>query len=238
MKKPYLKKLTKISKFNVWIVDGSYIRKNIDEEFTNFAHHYDFKFIPKNEFWIDKENKGDESKYYIDHLLAEYRLIFQGMAPKKAEKKADKIEQKERRKDLFSKKAMKKISHSKKILDKIHKKLLKKYSKKINIWIVNGELIRDLFFIEFTEGGHDLVYPFIPPNEIWIDDDVTKKELKFVLLHELHERNLMSKGWCYSLPSKKCKIKKSAHRDSSRIEYYCRHHPDKTDKFLEKEINF
>jgi hypothetical protein len=37
----------------VRIVDGVYICGHMDEEFTNFGQHYRFKFIPKNEFWID-----------------------------------------------------------------------------------------------------------------------------------------------------------------------------------------
>ncbi|MEI8243574.1 MAG: hypothetical protein WCI17_09935 [bacterium] len=48
-KKPYLQKLTKRGDIVVWIVDGSYIRGHIDEEFTNFGQHLRFPYIPDNE---------------------------------------------------------------------------------------------------------------------------------------------------------------------------------------------
>ena len=122
---------------------------------------------------------------------------------------------------------------------------MKKYSGEVKIWVVNGELVRDLFFLDFTEGGHDLIYPFVPKNEVWIDDDVSPKELKFILLHELHERNLMIKGWTYDLHdertaiekiNKKAKIHRSAHGSASRIEYFCRKNPSKLDECLMKEV--
>lgn len=50
----------------------------------------------------------------------------------------------------------------------------------------------------------------------------------------------MKKGWCYDTDTKSNlrtgKIKKSAHGDSSRIEYYCRKHPKKINKKLKEEV--
>jgi hypothetical protein len=65
------------------------------------------------------------------------------------------------------------------------------------IFLVNGKKIRDVLDIEFTQGGHDCVYPYIPESEVWIDDDVIDAERKYVVLHELHERALMAKGMKY-----------------------------------------
>ena len=77
----------------------------------------------------------------------------------------------------------------------------------INVFIVDGEYIRTNLYIDFVSGGHDLVYgkdgeivndkgvkPFIPDNEIWLDFDLAESEVGFVLLHELYERDKMSKG--------------------------------------------
>ena len=86
----------------------------------------------------------------------------------------------------------------------------------VAVWIVNGRFVRSVFDIDFTAGGHDHVYEFVPQGEVWIDGDIVEKERGFVLLHELHERNRMAKGDPYS----------TAHADSSRIEFRCRHHPD------------
>lgn len=226
MRKPYVKNIGSISKFKIWYVDGNYIRKNLSEEFTNFGQHYRFRFIPKNELWIDNEHSKKEKNFFIDHLLVENRLMSEGKSYEEALAKADRVEQKERKKLNMIKKA-EKLKQKEILIKKIHKKLLKNYSQRIKVWIVKGELVRSIFFIDFTEGGHDYVYNFVPRGEIWLDDDCSPKELKYILLHELHERRLMSKG----LPYEK------AHRDSSRVEYFCRHNPKKLMQFLKKEIN-
>jgi hypothetical protein len=241
MKKPYIKKYSEISGFKVFIVDGEYIRDKLDEEFTNFGQHYQFDFIPKNEFWIDKERVGWEYKYYINSMLTINRLLKKGVNYRKAIKIADKEERSERAKSGLMKRRIKLKKYPEKLIQSVHKNLLQKYStKKIKVWIVSGELVRDLFFIDFTEGGHGYVYSFIPKDEIWLDDDLEPDEIKFVLLHELHERNLMAKGWCYDTDTranlKTGKIKKPAHPDSSRIEYACRRKKKNINEELKKEI--
>lgn len=246
MDKPHLKFYGEFSGFNVFIVDGKYIRENINGEFTNFGYSHRFKFIPKNELWIDLEHGGtEEAPYYINSMLTIIRLLLQGKSYEEAVKKADALEKRERSKSALLKGKFNGRASKPELIKKIHKKLLTKYSKDVKIWIVNGELVRDLLFIDFTEGGHDLVYPFIPKNEIWIDDDVFPEELKFILLHEMHERNLMEKGWAYypddkreiiSKKDSKSKIHKSAHRSAAMVESHCRHHPEEVEAFLEKEI--
>ena len=227
MKKPYIKKFAEVSGFTVWIVDGDYIRDNIDEEFTNYGQNYQFKFIPKKELWVDKERVGSEYKYYVNSMLTINRLLAKGVSRGEAIKISDKEERSERAKSALVKKRIALKKYPKKLIDSVHKDLLQKYStKKIRIWIVSGELVRSLFFLDFTEGGHGYVYSFIPKNEIWIDDDIELDEIKFVLLHELHERRLMSKGMKYD----------RSHKASSRIEYYCRKHPKEIDGELKKEI--
>jgi len=223
-KKPYVKKYGVFSGFTAWIVDGAYIRENIDEEFTNFGQHYEFRFIPKREFWIDKEYAPGEEKYFIDHLLVEYRLMEQGIPYRIAHKRAVRIGRKERMKSRRAKTLA--GLNKKNVIAKIHKRLLKMYSKGAAIWIVNSELVRDIYDMDFTEGGHDKVYSFIPKGEVWIDDDIGPRERAFVLLHELHERYLMSKGWTYD----------SAHRSASAIEYQCRKHPALLKKCLAAEV--
>ena len=95
----------------------------------------------------------------------------------------------------------------------------------MSVWIVNGRFVRSVFDIDFTEGGHDHVYEFVPANEVWIDDAIVEKERGFVLLHELHERNRMEAGLPYS----------QAHAESSHIEFQCRHHPDELHDALAAE---
>ncbi len=224
LKLPYLEKIDERGNLQVWIVDGSYVRGHIDEEFTNFGHHYSFSSIPKNELWIEKETKDDERRFFIDHLLVEHRLMSQGVPYDKALEEADKVERKERRRagDVS------RLTHRGKELPdgrEVHQRLWKKLEDGVSVWIINGRLVRSVFDIDFTEGGHDYVYEFVPESEVWIDDAIEEKERSYVLLHELHERNRMAGGWPYN----------KAHAESSRIEYRCRHHPDELHEALAAE---
>jgi len=221
---PYIKKIDGRGNLQIWIVDGSYIRSHIDEEFTNFGQHYSFSYIPKNELWIEEETKTDERRFFIDHLLVEHRLMSQGVPYNKALEEADRVERKERRRagDVG------RLTHHGKQLPggkEAHQRLWKKLENGLSVWIVNGRLVRSVFDIDFTEGGHDYVYEFVPENEVWIDDAIEEKERGYVLLHELHERNRMASGWSYN----------KAHAESSRVEYRCRHHADELHEALAAE---
>lgn len=214
LKPPYLKKAGNRGAITIWIVDGTYVRTHIDEEFTNYGQHHNFTFIPGDEFWIDKEGSPDELKFFVDHLLIEHRLMAKGVPYDDALVAADRVEMAERKKagDI------RKLTKGKSLPEgsKVHVRLWKKLESPVSVWIVNGRLVRSVFDVDFTEGGHDYVYEFVPQNEVWIDNDLEETERPYVLLHELHERNLMAKGWDYD----------RAHEDSSKIEYHCRHHPN------------
>jgi len=241
MQKPYVKKLSEIGEFKVMIVDGKYVRDKVDVTFTNFGQHFRYKYIPKDEFWIDKEyGRTNEEKFYIDHMFIERRLMENGMSYNDALTIADDIEVNERNQFNKLENKFKWYKTNKSIIDALKIKLLRKYSGKIKIWIVDGKLVRDIFFIDFTLGGHDKVYAFVPKNEIWIDDDVNPKELPFILLHEMHERNKMCEGWGYDpILGSGQRVEKtsdrSAHKSAHTLEIYCRRNPDKVSRFLDEE---
>jgi hypothetical protein len=224
LKPPYIQKVEERGDLQVWLVDGSYIRSHNDKEFTNFGQHYRYLYIPLNELWLDHGTKTDELQFFIEHLLVEHRLMAKGIPYEKALIEADKAERKVRRRtgDLSH------LTHHGLKLPEgqdVHERLWKKLENGISAWIVNGRLVRSVFDIDFTAGGHDYVYEFVPENEVWIDDDIEEKERGYVLLHELHERNRMASGWPYN----------KAHAESSRIEYRCRHHPDELHDSLAAE---
>ncbi|MGA9751398.1 MAG: hypothetical protein WBS54_06395 [Acidobacteriota bacterium] len=224
LKPPYLERDETRGDIQVWIVDGPYIRGHVDEEFTNFGQHYRFPYIPEKEFWIDREAEHDERRFFIDHLLVEHRLMAGGMPYEKAIVLADQAERKERRRAGD----VRKVTHAGKQLPEgkeVHERLWKRLENGVSVWIVNGRLVRSVFDIDYTEGGHDYVYEFVPQNEVWIDDAIEEAERPFVLLHELHERNRMASGWPYS----------KAHAESSQVEFHCRHHPDELHDALAAE---
>ncbi|MCX6000693.1 MAG: hypothetical protein NTU41_14225 [Chloroflexi bacterium] len=214
-KLPYIRKIDERGRLLVWLVDGSYIRGHMDEEFTNFGQHCQFSFIPANELWIDHAANSDDQRFFIENMLVMHRLVEKGVPYDEALAAAERQERQERRRAGDLKRL---TDHGRKLPEgkDVHERLWQKLSNGVSIWIVNGRLVRSVFDIEFTEGGHDHVYEFVPENEVWIDNDLQEDERPYVLLHELHERNLMDKGWPYS----------KAHADASRLEYRCRHHPD------------
>lgn len=220
---PYLKKLAQRGKVGVWLVDGAWLRTNIEQEWDNFGHHYGAKFIPENEIWLDIQAQPDEQAFFITHALVERRLLARGIDEEEARLKANDAEIE----------ARKKAGDLKKVLadghlanpEAMHVVLWKKLTSGVSVWIVDGRLTRSVFDVEFTAGGHDHVYEWIPQKEVWIDDDITDVERPYVLLHELHERNIMEKGMDYD----------HAHAESSKLELHHRHHPEELHAALSQE---
>ena len=220
---PYLSKVAEQDSITIWVVDGIFVRDSIDEEFSNYGQHGAFAFIPERELWLDREAVPDESEFFIHHLLLERTMMNGGLAYDSALVAADQAELIERRDsgDLA------KVMGANGLPDphKVHEKLWKKLESGLSVWMVNGRLVRSAFDIDYTEGGHDHVYEFVPQDEVWIDNDVTSVERPYVLFHELHERNLMTAGWPYS----------KAHEDASRLELHYRAHPNELHLALSAE---
>ncbi|GAC1515766.1 MAG: hypothetical protein NVS1B4_07610 [Gemmatimonadaceae bacterium] len=219
----YLTRLARRGGVSVWSVDGAYIRKNVDEEFTNFGHHWSIDRIPRGEIWIDQEAHPDEQRFFVRHAIVERHLMSRGADYDAARLKADAEERamRSRAGDLRKASQAKGLADSRACLRRLWKRL----ENGIEVWFVDGRLVRSVFDIEFTEGGHDYVYEFVPSSQVWIDDDVHESERGFVLFHELHERNLMAKGMAYN----------AAHADSSRLEKRYRNHPAQLHEALSGE---
>lgn len=219
----YLKKIGRRGKIAIWLVDGLRIRRDLDPEFTNYGQHFKFFYIPEDEFWIDREAVPDERGYFIDHLLTEWKWMKRGEGYLQALDKADLIEKSEREKSREVKKIIER--DLKERLEAIHQSLLGQTKGKIAIWLVDGRLVRSLFLPYFTEGGHHLKYAFIPEKEIWLDNDLVPEERSYVLLHEIYEHGLMKKqGLTYA----------QSHKKASRLEWQCRHFPQRLPACLAK----
>ena len=83
-----------------------------------------------------------------------------------------------------------------------------------NVWIIDGNAVRQKIYKEFLYGGNEQRYIFNPKGEIWIDNAISCEEFDLTLAHELNERHLMAKfGWSYD----------SAHYNSLMLEQVIRH---------------
>jgi hypothetical protein len=210
------KKINKNDDFAIWLVDGASLRKNVNENFVEYGDNNLFDFIPKNQLWIDQDLDPKEYHYFIERFVYENELLSSGVSYVIAEKISDVFEKKERQNSQEIKKAIKNGHAKKELLPKIKKRLLKKYSGSVKVWLVDEGLVRAFYLIDYCEGGHDKVYSFIPKNEIWIEQAISPVERKFIILHELHERHLMMQGKSY----------KNAHLGATEIEDFYRENPN------------
>jgi hypothetical protein len=145
------------------------------------------------EFWIDEAQSKKEETYFRDHMLKEWELMNKGVSYDKALSAGDEVENRLRHKGKSAKHCKARPTHE----YDVGAKLLRKEGQ-INIWLVKGDIVRDRDDTDFTEGGHDLVYTYIPsPNNVWIDDMMVVKEREPTIIHEVTERNLMAKGEKY-----------------------------------------
>jgi ubiquitin len=220
---PYVQCLERGGPVSVWLVDGAYVRKNLDEEFSNFGHHYSCSAIPQGEVWLDQEAVPDEQRFFLHHALAERELMAQGKDYDTAREEANRQERQMR----LRAGDVRKLHQGKKPLRAalVHERLWKALDNGVQVWFVKGRLVRSMYDVEFTEGGHDCVYEFVPQNEVWIDDDVHEEERGFILFHELHERNLMANGMDYD----------TVHDDASRLERHYRNRPAELHEALARE---
>lgn len=67
----------------------------------------------------------------------------------------------------------------------------------INIWIVNGSLIRSSLDPEFSNFGQHYHYPYIPVFEFWLDQEAVHDEYRFFIDNLLVEWRLMRNGMSY-----------------------------------------
>jgi len=200
-----IKKLQIIDGISVWLVDGAHVRAYLEKDFTIAAQHYRFKSIPENEFWIDSTTAKEEIPLLIKHLILEKNLMKKAMSYIKARNKTYQL------------------STFRKPSDKDFKKKLFHTTKDgIKVWLVDGHLVRSNVHPNFKHGGHDKVYDYIPTKEVWAEYVLKGNELKLLILHELHERELMSKSMSYN----------TAHKHALKVEETARNNPDFIDTFL------
>ena len=203
------KLIGKWGKFTIYLVDDEIVRDKAEyaEEFSDYGVNIgkrglstlNFKFIPKDEIWIAKSIKASERHFIIGNALSYIKNIENGVEPGKAYDNALNKEQARRTKEAINKLHIKTKTP---LENPLHKNVPKKIYKKIyltikdkkdivTVYLINAQVVRDLYKTDYVEGGHGYVYEWIPENEIWIDVKMEPKEIPVILLHEYLERILM-----------------------------------------------
>lgn len=92
MRKPYIKKLRKIGGVSVWLVDGGWVRENLDVDFTEGGNGYVKSYIPKSQAWIDDSMHRSEDEPVIVHEYGEINLRKKGIPYERAHKAINHVE--------------------------------------------------------------------------------------------------------------------------------------------------
>lgn len=188
------KRILSHADFTVYSVNGFAVRNfaKPDEEFGNFATRDEFPtLIPKREIWISKKLAPREGVFFISNALAQCSRQAAGATVKSYDE------------GLEVERLLREKLNGIQFRDgKPHKKVpaeiyLRDYTTlpdpqgPVQVWIVDGNLVRSYYKTDYTEGGHGYVYPWVPHAEIWIEDGVDNREVPFIVCHEYLERRLM-----------------------------------------------
>lgn len=215
---PYVEKWTTLeyspegaaSNIAVWLVNGFYVRNNIEGgiEFTNFGHHLRFPFIPEDEFWIDEYPKDDEErKFFVTHLKIEHALMQNHEIPyDQANDMAGSEETIARLQNLGW------MAENGLYLKSLQKESIG-HIEDYDLYLVDGRYCRDIYFVDFAEGGNWKRYDWIPRKEVWIGrNDQAEIERKYIIGHEVFECLGMEQGWEYERAHKAASVAELAER--------------------------
>lgn len=155
-------------------VNGVKIRNTTNTDFAGFATQQYDPAVPKGEVWIEDYLKPERG--LVLHMVdTEKRYAHRSFAF--IRELLQKEAQKNGAPPVFAKK--------------------REHQGSLTVVWVDGAIVRRYIDPYFFLGGHDLVYPYIPKKEIWIDVRAYKTDQPFTLIHELHERSLMARGMDY-----------------------------------------
>jgi len=195
--------------YSVYTVDGFAIRNatEADEEFTNFATQNDFPdLVAEDDIWTTEGTYKREGRFFVANAIATLESRKAGKSEDDAFDFGNLTEQRLRER----------ITGIKYRDGRPHKRVprrvyVRPYFKlpdpefPIQVWLVDGLMVRCLYKTDYTEGGHGFVYPWCPKPQIWIDKSIETAEIPYILAHEYIEHRLMrDKGFEYDRAHEVC----------------------------------
>ncbi len=203
--------------YKVYAVDPLAARdvSRSDEEFSNFATHEDFpRLIPNHEIWVNDKVLDQEGIFFIADALTRLQEEQRGVPPETAYTAGLNVERFLRRKllnvDYRGGKPHRRVP------ERLYVQrycTLPDQKWPIHVWLVDAVLVRSFYKTDYTEGGHGYVYPWVPKDQIWIENTVDRSEYPFIVCHEYTELRLMrDRGMAYD----------PAHEICSTMEYVLR----------------
>ncbi|OGC38145.1 hypothetical protein A2V54_03080 [candidate division WWE3 bacterium RBG_19FT_COMBO_53_11] len=87
-----VQKIARLSGVNVWLVDGTGIRRDVDVDFTMGGHAYRYLYIPPNEIWVESSLAEGDLWPTIWHEFTERRMMRAGLNYDRAHTYASRLE--------------------------------------------------------------------------------------------------------------------------------------------------
>lgn len=200
--------------YRVYTINAMEFRKqSLDcQEFGDYGIHSWYpKSVPANEIWVSDTLSGRELQYAIDSGIYQSKEISRGVSEHRAYLAAERKEKVERLKHspLSSKKPTSPPSD-------LYIKLYTTLIDSTKVFLIDEELVQDVYKQDFVEGGNHSAYSWVPDKEIWIDSKLHTEEIPYIIIHEYTEMILMR--------DKKLNYSK-AHKIASKVEfkYRCSH---------------
>jgi hypothetical protein len=179
----------------VFAVDSFGVRNSGpgNEEFGNFATHREFpRLIAPDEIWIGNRLLEPEGIYYIAAALTRLKALADGTPDDKAYTLSLDVERGLRERltgvRFRAGRADKQVPPDLYVEPYL---TLPDPKFPVEVWLVDGNLVRSRYKTDYTEGGHGYVYRWVPRNQIWIENDLELRERPFVVSHEYLELRLM-----------------------------------------------
>ncbi len=189
------KRLLTHAEFTVYSVNGFAVRDvaKPDEEFGNFATKDEFpNLIPKGEIWISEKLAEKEGIFFIANGLTQRLRCQAGISEERAYDDGLEVERLLREKlngiEFRDGKPHKTVPRE--IYLDVYL-TLPDPKEDVEVWLVDGNLVRSYYKIDYTQGGHGYVYAWVPKLQIWVEDGVDHREIPYITAHEYIERRLM-----------------------------------------------
>lgn len=181
--------------YSIYTVNAAAIRNAAqpDEEFDNIAIHSDFPdLIGDDEIWTAESTFKREGQFFIANAIAELDALNAGKSKTDAYEAGLEAEQKLREQQTGIK--FRDGKPHRHVPDELYRRrycLLPDKDGAVEIWLVDGCLVRCYYKTDYTEGGHHLVYPWVPEKELWVESNLMAEEIPYIVAHEYTERRIM-----------------------------------------------
>jgi hypothetical protein len=184
--------------YRVCTVDAFGVRESSAEaeEFTLVGTRAEYPgVIPGGEVWVSRRHFPREGIFLVAHALARLGATGRGLSDEAADEAGLDAEQRIRA-DLTGEEFRDGKPH-RPVPEKIYERLyatIPDPEGPVKAWLIDGLLARCWYKTDYAEGGHYVVYPWVPSREVWLERDTDPRELPFILAHEYLELRMMRDG--------------------------------------------